>query len=583
MSTRTIMRALCLIAAVSLVGTIASSRIDPQPADEAAVFYRVDAGGAGVVDVQFWEGDTEATPSPFVASKSKVVSTTPAVDMTHGSVPADTPQTIFNSERYGRSDAGRTDLRWSFPVPAGNYQVRLYFAETFPKAQAAGARVFDVVVENRLVSDNLDVFKEVGGYKAMVKSYVVSSDSDLNVDLNMVTGAPQVKGIEVRQAPAGSTPAPPAPDPSPAPDPQPIPDPQPSPDPNPQPSPDPQPSPTPDPAPAPEPQPSPAPDPQPIPDPQPPNDGGGCKGKFVNSVTDLMAVNGASNTTFCIAAGNYDIGNNVLTPGANLTLVGAPVTMRPDGYGHNFAVDAPTKIHGSGPAIMDLNDKYTITIKNLDLSGASGSCSDGMLGTIVTNGVDMKISYSRLHHGFNQGIGHSAGGTFDHVEIDHNGSACLGGHNTGGVKTGSSSGYTITNSFVHDNLGPGIWCDASCDNFNVRGNVSARNSGQGVRFEHGAHVSACPTCQAVITNNVLMDNGNCSCDHDLTNAGIGINSAENAEIAFNTFGGNFNNNGVYIQNGRHPVANIAIHDNKMNGDVIKGADKASSITVTNNH
>jgi len=59
----------------------------------------------------------------------------------------------------------------------------------------------------------------------------------------------------------------------------------------------------------------------------------------------------------------------------------------------------------------------------------------------------------------------------------------------------------------------------------------------------------------VITNNVLMDNGNCSCDYDRTNAGVGINSAENAEIAFNTFGGNFNNNGVYIQDGRHPVAN----------------------------
>ncbi len=38
------------------------------------------------------------------------------------------------------------------------------------------------------------------------------------------------------------------------------------------------------------------------------------------------------------------------------------------------------------PAIIDLQDKYTITIKNLDLSGASGNCNDGMLGTIVTNG-----------------------------------------------------------------------------------------------------------------------------------------------------------------------------------------------------
>ncbi len=576
MSTRTILRALCLLTAISVMGTLSSSRIDPQPAATAAALYRVDAGGTGVVGAQLWEGDTEVTPSPFVASASKVITTTPSIDMTHASVPAGTPQSIFKSERYGRSDSGRTNLRWKFPVPAGNYHVRLYFAETFPKAQAVGARVFDVVVENRLMSDNLDVFEEVGGYKALVKKYLVASDSELDVNLKLVAGAPQIKGIEVAPAPAGSLPPPPAPNPSPAPEPDP------SPAPDPEPLPDPQPSPKPDPAPSPDPQPSPAPDPQPTPDPEPPKDGGSCKGKFVNSVTDLMAVNGASNTTFCIAAGTYEIGNKTLTPGANVSLIGAPVTMRPDGYGSNFAVDAPTKIHGTASAIIDLFDKYTITIKNLDLSGASGSCSDTKLGTIVTNGVDMKISYSRLHHGFNQAIGHSAGGTFDHVEIDHNGSACLGGRNTGGIKTGSSKGYTITNSYVHDNIGPGIWCDAHCDNFNVRGNVSARNSGQGVRFEHGAHVPACSSCEAVITNNVLMDNGNCSCDLDRTNAGVGINSAENAQIAFNTFGGNFNNNGVYIQNGRHPVANIAIHDNKMNGDVIKGADKASSITVTNN-
>ncbi|HEU4488331.1 MAG TPA: malectin domain-containing carbohydrate-binding protein [Actinomycetota bacterium] len=579
MRTRHVLRALSLLAAVSVIGTISSNFII-QPAADVEPLYRVDAGGPGVVDEQFWEGDTGATPSPYVASDSRVITTTPDVDLSHSSVPADTPQSIFKTERYGRSDTGRTDLNWQFPVPEGNYEVRLFFAETFSEAQAVGARVFDVVIENRILSDNLDVFEQVGGYQALVKRYVVASDSALNIDLMLVAGAPEVKGIEISPAPADATPTPPeAEGPAPAPDPEPIPDATPVPDP--QPSPDPQPAPEPAPQPSPDPQPTPAPDPQPSPDPQP-NDGTGCKGKFVNSVADLMAVNGASNTTFCIAPGNYEIGTKVLEPGANVSLIGAPVTMRPDGYGHDFAVDAPSKIHGSGPAIIDLHDKYSITIKNLDLSGASGSCGNGMLGTIVTNGVDMKISYSRLHNGFNQAIGHSSGGVFDHVELDHNGAACLGGHNTGGIKTGSSDGYTITNSFVHDNLGPGIWCDASCDNFNVLGNVSARNSGQGVRFEHGAHVPACSSCQAVIKNNVLQDNGNCTCDRDLTNAGVGINSAENAEIIGNIFGGNFNGNGVYIQNGRHPVTNITISGNTMNGDVIKGADKANQITITGN-
>lgn len=213
MNTRTIMRATCLLAAVSVMGTLFASRINPPPAAETAALYRVDAGGTGVVGAQLWEGDTETTPSPFVTSESKVASTPTAVDITDPSVPAGTPQSVFKSERKGLAATGRTDLSWTFPVPAGNYQVRLYFAETSANAQAVGARVFDIVVENRLVTDNFDVFKAVGGHKALVQDYAVSSDSALNVDLKLVAGAPQVQGIEISPAAAGSTSPAPAPDP----------------------------------------------------------------------------------------------------------------------------------------------------------------------------------------------------------------------------------------------------------------------------------------------------------------------------------------------------------------------------------
>jgi len=93
------------------------------------------------------------------------------------------------------------------------------------------------------------------------------------------------------------------------------------------------------------------------------------------------------------------------------------------------------------------------------------------VGSVVAGGVNLDISYTRIHEGFNQGIGHFSGATFDHIEVDANGSLCLGGRSTGGIKTGSSKGYTIKASYVHDNIGPGIWCDANCDNFNVIGNV----------------------------------------------------------------------------------------------------------------
>ncbi|CAN5577868.1 hypothetical protein BH20ACT23_BH20ACT23_23620 [soil metagenome] len=305
-----------------------------------------------------------------------------------------------------------------------------------------------------------------------------------------------------------------------------------------------------------------------------------CNGRLLNSGKDLRAINGASNRTFCIASsasrpgGRYKIGRRVIRPGNNVTLIGVPVKRRPDGYGHRYRIKARSKIHGTGPAIIDLSRKHTITIRNLDLSGARGSCSNRHAGTIVTNGVNLKISNSRLHHGFAQAIGHSSGGTFRHLEVDHNGSKCLRSHISGGIKTGSSKGYAISHSFVHHNMGPGIWCDASCDNFRVVRNVVVRNSGQGIRYEHGSNSGRCPSCSAAILYNIARHNGLVSSDSDRKNAGIGVSSSENARIAFNRLGGNYNSNGIYLQDGRHPLRNIDIRGNALRGDKIKSCGKA---------
>ncbi|MGH2700436.1 MAG: right-handed parallel beta-helix repeat-containing protein [Actinomycetota bacterium] len=307
----------------------------------------------------------------------------------------------------------------------------------------------------------------------------------------------------------------------------------------------------------------------------------------MNSARELRAINGASNRTFCIASsarrhkGRYDIGRRVIRPGNNVTLIGVPVRRRPDGYGHRYRIKARSKIHGSGPAIIDLNRKHTITIRNLDLSGARGSCSSTHAGTIVTNGVNLKISNSRLHHGFAQAIGHSSGGTFRHLEVDHNGARCLRSHVAGGIKTGSSRGYTISRSFVHHNVGPGIWCDASCDNFRVVRNVSVRNSGQGIRYEHGSNAGQCSSCNARITYNIAKRNGLFTWDRNNMHAGIGISSSENALIAYNRLGGNYNSNGIMLQDGRHPLRNIRISNNALRGDRIKSCDKSGVICKNN--
>jgi ABC-type uncharacterized transport system permease subunit len=59
-------------------------------------------------------------------------------------------------------------LIWEIDLPAGKYDISLYFAEIFNNAitEEVGFRVIDVYINNVLVADNLDITEEVGGYAA---------------------------------------------------------------------------------------------------------------------------------------------------------------------------------------------------------------------------------------------------------------------------------------------------------------------------------------------------------------------------------------------------------------------------------
>jgi hypothetical protein len=58
-------------------------------------------------------------------------------------------------------------VKYFIHVPVGSYFIRLLFSENY--FSEAGKRVFDVYVENNLVFDNIDVYKEAGQKKALIK------------------------------------------------------------------------------------------------------------------------------------------------------------------------------------------------------------------------------------------------------------------------------------------------------------------------------------------------------------------------------------------------------------------------------
>ncbi len=70
-------------------------------------------------------------------------------------LPNSTDQALYQSQRYG------TSFSYSFPVPAGSYQVTLKFAETY--WTGAGQRVFNTAINGSTVLTNFDIFASAGG------------------------------------------------------------------------------------------------------------------------------------------------------------------------------------------------------------------------------------------------------------------------------------------------------------------------------------------------------------------------------------------------------------------------------------
>ena len=144
------------------------------------VLYRINAGGGALSGG--WSSDSGGG-SPYSnasAAQSTTTTVSSSINLTHASVPTGTPAALFQTERWDQTSG--SEMQWNFPVTPGQYEVRLYFAETYSKAQKVGGRTFDVLIEGQTVLDNYDVYAEVGGYKGVVKSFTVSADSNLDVD-----------------------------------------------------------------------------------------------------------------------------------------------------------------------------------------------------------------------------------------------------------------------------------------------------------------------------------------------------------------------------------------------------------------
>jgi hypothetical protein len=284
----------------------------------------------------------------------------------------------------------------------------------------------------------------------------------------------------------------------------------------------------------------------------------------------------------CVDAGTYTVSAPAILKAGD-KLIGQPGTWTTI---DTATIDPPitkpnpvVKLEGSGTDNLLRARGNPISIRWVDLSGASGTGTGSGAITAGSAGSDFLVEFVRIHDNASLGISNMKGRIF-HSEFFKNsyaGSAL--GFNGSAIK--GITEYEAGNLYVHEEQGNGLWCDVGCSNDSFRDNgfwvhdsVVVNSARAGIRYENSPN-------QALFENNEIHGNG-----QKEWRGGIDIRDSQNATVRDNNFGPatitiagvqvNYRANGNQIgvratdsgRSDRVNLSEILVTDNDMNGDRI---------------
>ena len=146
-------------------------------------------------------GHLQFGPDAFFFGSSRVYSAPSSTPI------ADTElDPVYRSERWGRN------FSYRIPLTSGSYYVELLLAEVY--FNAPGARVFDILVQNQLIADDLDIYAEAGAlraYQVATQDVTVGANGILEIRFDASVNNAKVSGILVNKAPVDASPGAPTP------------------------------------------------------------------------------------------------------------------------------------------------------------------------------------------------------------------------------------------------------------------------------------------------------------------------------------------------------------------------------------
>jgi len=163
----------------------------PKAADATKKFVlRVDCGASAPFTDKLgnvWAADQELGGGMAWGADDGMTVDREGVGITGTDIPR-----IYETERYSMGS-------YKFTVPNGKYTVRLHCAETYDGITAPGQRVFSVSIGGQVVLKDVDLFKEVGALKPLVREFkgVSVENGQLVIGFTPNIENPQICGIEI--------------------------------------------------------------------------------------------------------------------------------------------------------------------------------------------------------------------------------------------------------------------------------------------------------------------------------------------------------------------------------------------------
>jgi len=190
--------------------------------------------------------------------------------------------------------------------------------------------------------------------------------------------------------------------------------------------------------------------------------------------------------------------------------------------GHLYFVDDPTgrKVEITAAAFAFESKAPNVRIRNVIVEKYANAAQKGAIqaqdavgwivedcelrlnsGAGITAGTGSRIRRCNIHH--NGQIGIAGAGRDIVIENNrvwaNNTRRFSSGWEAGGVKLAEGDGVVLRGNHVHDNIGPGLWCDINCRDVLYENNL--------VELNHGAGIFHEISYSAVIRNNIVRHNG----------------------------------------------------------------------------